>query len=69
MRKLYAFLTGRTAVALRDFDGEITYSYAYRTPFGELVCKRHFGLGDPDCVLNEDGTVSGASYVKRWVAL
>lgn len=34
LRKLYAFLTWQEVVFLKDFDGEVTITFAKQTPLG-----------------------------------
>lgn len=63
--KWIAKLLGREVVYLRDFDGEIVRRLAWRNPFG-LFCYRHKQHGL--CLLRDDGTVCGPSYVSDWKA-
>lgn len=56
-------LFGRKVVYLLDFDGEVTKRWARETPFG-LVCWRMWSV--KHVLLLPDGSVKGASYVKRW---
>lgn len=55
---------GARVVMTVDFDGTIRYSFAKQTPLG-LSAKKIFG----EILLNDDGTVSGQSYINKWVEL
>jgi len=59
--KLLAAVMFRTLVALRHFDGEVTFHFARKTPFG-FECKP---LGRR-CLLLRDGSVKGPSWVDEW---
>lgn len=70
IRRLFAFLTRRQLVWLRDHDGQLTLSVMYRYPFGDYVgvCYRHWpykSIGAP-VLLNADGTCVH-TYVSEWV--
>lgn len=56
-----ALFTGNVVVAVQHFDHEVTYHMAYDDPFG-MYCF----INGHQTRLNEDGTVSGLSYVIRW---
>lgn len=66
LRKLWAYLTRNCVVALQDNDGEVCLRIATRNPFGTLTCWR-YGLGVAKAILNDDGTVSQPTYVKKWI--
>ena len=59
--KIIAKLTGKTLVATLDYDGEVQYKLATKSPFGEYYIKRY---GYP-VQLNEDGTAAKC-YIKQW---
>jgi len=63
--KIWCFLTLQKAVALRDFDGDVCFRPAKKTPFG-LVAKRQWPFNIRNVILNDDGTVSNGSYVEEW---
>lgn len=63
-----ALVSGGAPVALKDHDGEITVRTARRDPFGELTTHR-FSFDTTKCVLMDDGSVGGPSYVKQWAWL
>lgn len=65
LRKAVAWLIGKEVVCLTDFDGEVLYRMATQTPFG-LTCSRWGLFGKTDCLLRDDGTVVGPSYVCAW---
>ena len=65
-KHIWAFLTGRKVVILRDDDGETALSVAYKNEWGELCAKRYWPFEIRIVILNEDGTVSPRSYVKKW---
>jgi len=54
---------GAIVVCTEDFDGEIRYRFARRTPLGLRCNALTFGL---KVLLNEDGTTSGSCYVVKW---
>lgn len=58
--RLWAWVTGRKLVWLKDFDGEITLSFAEKTPLG-LVATR---LGRN--VLLKEGGKAEHTYVVEW---
>ena len=49
---------------LKDYDGELTRTIAYKAGFGKMHARRVLFKGK--VTLNEDGTVSGKSYVHYW---
>ena len=59
--RLWAVLTGQKIVYLKDFDGEITTSLAYKTPFGWVARRNGRAI-----VLREDSKIEGVSYVTQW---
>ncbi|GAA0531217.1 hypothetical protein GCM10009097_55800 [Pigmentiphaga daeguensis] len=63
MLKIAAKLLRRQVVAIRHFDGVVTYHIARTTPFG-MQCAV---LGQK-CLLLPDGSVIGASWVDEWRA-
>ena len=63
-KKIWAFLTGGKIVWLQDRDGELTRTIAYKVGFGKMQATRMRFTGK--VTLNEDGTVSGKSYVRYW---
>jgi len=67
MRRLYAWLTHGMVVDLFDHDGETNRRIAWETAFGWKATR--FGLGVASVWLNDDGTTSGASYVKKWAPM
>jgi hypothetical protein len=62
-RKIFK-LFGARVCATEDHDGEVRYRFVRSSPFGKKVC-RPIGISGW-VTLNEDGTCSGKSYVKRW---
>lgn len=65
--RIWARLTFQKAVALRDHDGEITYTVAFQTPFG-LSAKRHWPFNISNAWLLPDGAVRHP-YVREWKPL
>lgn len=63
--KLWSLLTFQKVVYLLDFDGEVTKTVAKKTPFG-YVAKRWWPFPHGVCLLKDDGTVFGGSYVTHW---
>ena len=63
--KLWSLLTFQKVVYLLDFDGEVTKTVAKKTPFG-YVAKRWWPFTHAVCLLKDDGTVFGKSYVTHW---
>lgn len=64
MIRIWAFITGRKIVFLKDFEGEIYVSLARKTPFG--YCAPIYWFTGTGCVtLEEDGTC-GNSYISNW---
>ena len=63
LKTSWAFLTGGKVIWLQDHDGELTRTIAYKAGFGKMQAWRMFSLS---VTLNQDGTVSGASYVQYW---
>ena len=61
---IWAFLTKQKVVYLLDYDGEVTKTLAKKTPFG-YVAKRYWPLNTRNCLLKEDGSIMGGSYVKE----
>lgn len=61
--RLWAWLTGGRVVWLLDFDGETTRTIARPCGFGLMKASRMIGT---NVSLHKDGSVQGASYVKRW---
>ena len=49
---------------LQDHDGVLTRTIAYKAGFGKMQATRMRFTGK--VTLNEDGTVSGKSYVHYW---
>ena len=60
--RLYARIHGMAAVWLLDHDGEVSWSLASRSPWGDLIAKRI----DRTITLLDNGKVAGESYVLRW---
>lgn len=65
MFRLWAFLTGQKIVWLKDVDGELTKTFAKKTPFG-YKAKRWWPFNIRAVLLNPDGTVSHGAYVREW---
>lgn len=61
----WAKITGGKLVWLKDYDGEITKSIAYESPFGGLIAQRLWPFKIRCVELLPDGTVKGG-YVKNW---
>lgn len=62
-----AKLFGGKLIYLKDCDGDVTLSIAYRDPWGDMVAKRMWPTSIRVCTLYPDGTVDrGQSYVKFW---
>jgi hypothetical protein len=61
MWEIWAFLTGQKVVFLKDHDGKVTKTVAYKTPFG-YVAKRQWPFSFSNATLLDDGTV----YVRSW---
>ena len=64
LKTIWTFLTGGKVVWLQDYDGELTRTIAYKAGFGKMQARRMMFTGK--VTLNEDGTVSGKSYVHYW---
>lgn len=64
--RLWAFLTGRPLVWLRDHDGEVTLSIATTDPWGDTVAQRHWPYKIRLVRLLPGGKVSPDCYVKEW---
>lgn len=62
IRKLLSLITGRPIVALQDFDGEVVWRLAFKTPWGWQAMR---GLGSTPVSLNPDGTCRH-NYTRRW---
>jgi len=65
---IISFLFRREMIALQDFDGDVSYSLVYNTPFGRMA-KRHWPFNVRNVILNDNGTVANGSYVKLWKAM
>ena len=63
LKTIWAFLTGGKVVWLQDYNGELTRTIAYKAGFGKMQARRMMFI---KVTLNEDGTVSGKSYVHYW---
>ena len=64
LKTIWAFLTGGKVVWLKDCDGTLTRTIAYKAGFGKMQARRMMFTGK--VTLNEDGTVSGKPYVHYW---
>lgn len=64
LKTVWAFLTGGKVVWLQDYDGALTRTIAYKAGFGKMQARRM--MFTESVTLNEDGTVSGKSYVHYW---
>ena len=64
LKTIWAFLTGGKVVWLKDHDGTLTRTIAYKVGFGKMQARRMMFTGK--VTLNEDGTVSGKPYVDYW---
>ena len=64
LKTIWAFLTGGKVVWLQDYNGKLTRTIAYKAGFGKMQARRMMFTGK--VTLNEDGTVSGKSYVDYW---
>ena len=64
LKTIWAFLTGGKVVWLQDHDGELTRTIAYKVGFGKMQARRMMFI--EKVILNEDGTVSGKSFVHYW---
>ena len=64
LKTIWAFRTGGKVVWLKDHDGELTRTIAYKAGFGKMQARRMMFTGK--VTLNEDGTVSGKPYVDYW---
>ena len=64
LKTIWAFLTGGKVVWLKDHDGELTRTIAYKVGFGKMQARRMIFI--EKVILNEDGTVSGKPYVDYW---
>jgi len=64
--KIWAWLTGQKIVYLQDFDGEITKTFATKTPFG-WVAKRHWPESLKNVLLLKNGLVENGVYVTKWM--
>jgi len=58
MMKIWAWLTRQELVWLRDDDGEVTLTFAKRSPFG-LVAKRYWPSTIRTVTCGDDGKVIG----------
>jgi hypothetical protein len=65
LKRIWAVLTRRRLVWLRDMDGDVTLTFAERDAFGYLTAQRCWPFRIRCVTLNPDGTVVG-SYVKLW---
>lgn len=64
--QIWAWLLGRRLVALIDFDGDVTICLERFDILGRpFVKRRSFNIRN--VLLNEDGSITGGSYVKQWV--
>lgn len=61
LMKFWSALTFRKVVALRHFDGEVSYHIARHTPYG-MTCN---ALGRK-CLLLKGGGFKGPSWVDAW---
>lgn len=59
--RIFAYLTGQKIVYLLDFDGEVSISLAFKTPFG-WVAKRN----GRKILLEANGKTRGVPYVVAW---
>lgn len=66
IKHLFAFITRRPLVWLRDHDGTVTLTVAKRTPWGDLVAERCWPFSIRSVTLGEGGKVLGTSYVQDW---
>lgn len=64
--RLWAFLTRRRLVWLRDHDGDVTLSIATIDPWGDMVAERHWPYKIRSVRLLPDGKVAPDCYVKEW---
>ena len=64
LKTIWAFLTGGKVVWLKDYDGKLTRTIAYKAGFGKMHAMRM--MFTMKVTLNEDGTVSGQSFVHYW---
>ena len=64
LKTIWAFLTGGKVVWLQDYDGVLTRTIAYKAGFGKMQARRMIFI--EKVILNEDGTVSGKSFVHYW---
>lgn len=64
MLKLLAHLFKWPLVYTQDFDGDVRVNRVTKTPFDNYIVR---AIGNSTCLLKSDGTVEGASYVKKWI--
>lgn len=62
---LWAMLTRQKVVYLKDHDGEITKTFAKKTPFG-YVAKRYWPFNIRNVLLLPNGQVENGCYVHGW---
>lgn len=65
IKRLYAFVTRRRLVWLKDIDGEVSMSVAFTDPWGETRAERYWPSGLLTVILLPGGTVEGC-YVTQW---
>ena len=63
---IWSKLTRQKLVYLRDSDGDVTLTFAQKSPFGELTAKRWWPSSYGITVLLPDGKVKQPHYVKEW---
>ena len=63
--EIWAFITGQEIVWLKDYDGELTKTFAKKTPFG-YVAKRWWPFNIRNVVCLPDGSTTGVPYVHYW---
>jgi hypothetical protein len=63
--KIWCFLTLQKLVCLQDFDGELTFTPAFKTPYGWMA-KRFWPFNIRNVYLKEGGAVEGGVFVTNW---
>lgn len=64
MKRLFAWVFRWSLVYTKDYDGEVRLRRALTDPFGEITVRGVLWAGG---ILKKDGSISGGSYLRRWI--